>query len=172
MKIRTEGINGGRMTKQITVSDLAQLKQYETVILENLQKGKEALEQGLKNRSALEFFQMLKFDKCVVEPLSGEPENLIEVVNQGMTYIVSLKAVEYLLKKHSEKSFTVNWGNISGYDIESTDGLIIGECFAATSFRSNARHIPMTMEDWAKKPILKRLRIYLNKTIAFLCFYV
>lgn len=139
MKIKTEGISGGKMTKQITVSSLEQLKEYEIVILENLQKGKEVLAQKLLEKNALEAFQMFKFDKCVTEPLSGEPENLIEVINQSMTYIVSLMAVEFLLQKHPEKLFVINWGNIAGYDIESTDGLIIGECFAATSFRSNAK---------------------------------
>lgn len=61
------------------------------------------------------------------------------MVNQSQTYLISLKAVEYLLCKHPGVSFVVNWGNIPGYDIESADQSIVAECFAATSYRSNQK---------------------------------
>lgn len=62
-----------------------------------------------------------------------------KIFNQSQTYFVTLAATEYLLSHYPEKSFLLNWGNVSGYDIESTDGEIIAECFAATSYRSNGK---------------------------------
>ena len=66
-------------------------------------------------------------------------ENLIEMLNQHQTYLVTLKAVEYLLNKYPEKSFFSRFGNIAGYDVESTDGEVIAECFAAVNFRNNQK---------------------------------
>lgn len=48
-------------------------------------------------------------------------------------------AVEYLYKIYPAQAFIVNWGNVPGYDIESADGTIIAECFAATSYKSNGK---------------------------------
>lgn len=33
----------------------------------------------------------MKFEKIATEPLTGEPENLLEVINQCHTYLVSIK---------------------------------------------------------------------------------
>ena len=93
----------------------------------------------LDSEDTLSLFAKLKYEKVGVEPLTGEAENLIEVINQAQTYLVSLMAVEYLFTQYPEHSFVVNWGNIPGYDIESIDGAIIAEVFAATSYRSNGK---------------------------------
>ena len=56
------------------------------------------------------------------EPVFREPENLVEVVNQSRTYLISLialMAVEYLMKVHPDVSFIVNGGNISSADHEN-----------------------------------------------------
>lgn len=125
------------MAKQITVHNESELQQYRDIIKKNLDKCVLQLQQLLQHRTSIEIFQTLKFEKSVTEPLSSEAENLIEVINQSMTYLVSVMAVEYLFNIYPSQSFIINWGNLSGYDIESTDGTIIGECFAATSYRSN-----------------------------------
>lgn len=109
------------------------------MIKENLEKSKTMTQNILDEHNALELFQILKFEKSIIEPLSGEPENFIEVVNQSMTYIISCMAVEYLYQLFPEQSFRLNWGNVSGFDIESLDRTIICECFAATSYRSNGK---------------------------------
>ena len=83
----------------------------------------------------------MKFEKIAFDPISGKEENIIEVINQLQTYMISIMAVEYLLEEYTDKSFAINWGNIPGYDIESSDGEIIAECFAATSYRSNGKLI-------------------------------
>ena len=109
------------------------------MIAENLEASVNSIKELVDNVSALKVFQCFKFDKIAVEPLSGKAENLIEVVNQTQTYLVSLMAVEYLYNLFPTQTFIINWGNIPGYDIESEDGTIIAECFAATSFRSNGK---------------------------------
>lgn len=127
------------MTERIIVSNKEQIEVYRAKILDNISLCVDRLNNILKEHSAIDAFIMMKFDKVGIEPISGEEENIIEVINQVHTYLVSIKAVEYLLDIHSNKSFIINWGNISGYDIESSDGEIIAECFAATSYRSNGK---------------------------------
>lgn len=127
------------MARQVIISDVEQLMKYKQIIKGNLEATIAEVHRVIINESAMDAIADFKYDKLAKEPLSGEPENLIEVVNQSQTYLISLMAIEYLMKKHPGISFTVNWGNISGYDIESEDNMIIAECFAATSYRSNQK---------------------------------
>jgi len=127
------------MTKQVVVHNADELYKYKNTILDNLISSVKMLQQVLNNNDALEAFKVFKFDKIATEPLSGNAENLIEVINQAHTYLISLMAVEYLYKLYPAQSFVINWGNIPGYDIESVDGRIVAECFAATSYKSNGK---------------------------------
>ena len=127
------------MTERLVVHNRAELEKYKQVILDNLWDSVRVIEELIRDSSALEVFKRFKFDKIAVEPLTGQAENLIEVVNQSQTYLVSLMAVEFLYQRFPTQTFIVNWGNVPGYDIESEDGTIIAECFAATSFRSNGK---------------------------------
>lgn len=127
------------MARQVIISDVEQLMKYKQIIRGNLEATIAEVHRVIINESAMDAIAGFKYDKLAKEPLSGEPENLIEVVNQSQTYLISLMAIEYLMKKHPGISFTVNWGNISGYDIESEDNMIIAECFASTSYRSNQK---------------------------------
>ena len=107
------------MTESITVHSISELNIYKDKIVSNLNKCVNQLREILAHNYSLEIFQVLKFEKCVTEPLSGNDENLIEVINQSMTYGVSIMAVEYLYKIYSDQTFIINWGNIAGYDIQS-----------------------------------------------------
>lgn len=127
------------MTESITVHSISELEKYKELINTNLEICINQLKELFKKNNALEIFQELKFEPCVTEPLSGKPENLIEVINQSMTYLVSIMAAEYLYNTYPEQVFKINWGNAAGNDIESLDGTIIAECFAATSYRSNGK---------------------------------
>lgn len=127
------------MAKQIVIHNIDELDKYKNTILDNLNSSIDALRHMVNNNDALEMFKAFKFDKMGIEPLSGKPENFIEAVNQAHTYLVSIMAVEYLYKIFPTQVFIVNWGNIPGYDIESMDGVIIAECFAATSYKSNGK---------------------------------
>lgn len=125
------------MTEKIVVSSKEELSEYRDLIVNNIRKNVIELKKILDEENSLHAFYKMKFDKIAVEPLSGHNENVIEVINQFQTYMVSIKAAEYLLEQFSDKTFTINWGNIPGYDIESNDGEIIAECFATTSYKNN-----------------------------------
>ena len=127
------------MSKQIVVHNTDELNNYKNAILDNLNNSVNMLQQVLSSNDALDAFKIFKFEKIATEPLSGNPENLIEVINQAHTYLISIMAVEYLYKPYPAQAFIINWGNIPGYDIEAMDGTIIAECFAATSYKSNGK---------------------------------
>ena len=95
----------------------------------------------LKNRAdvlpAMQFFAEIKFGKIGRDPLTGCELNLIEQINQMYSDIVALSAVQDLLGLHPRKKFEMHLGPTAGYDIQSTDGEVIAECFAATSVNSN-----------------------------------
>lgn len=127
------------MEKSVLIRNKEDLKHYREQIKMNLNLGFKNLIHLIETDDVLNVFQKMKFEKIVIEPLTGEPENLLEVVNQCHTYLVSIMGMEYLLEIFPDTSFTINFGNVSGYDIESEDGRIIAECFAATSYRSNGK---------------------------------
>lgn len=126
------------MTEQIIVHNITELDAYKKTIMDNLSRSIENV-QNIIGGGTLDIFKAFKFDKIASEPLTGKPENLIEVINQAHTYLVSIMAVQYLYKIYPTQEFIINWGNIPGYDIESVDGTIIAECFAATSYKSNGK---------------------------------
>lgn len=127
------------MGKQILISDKLELSGYAQTIYGNLQKSLESIKSVLDNDDPACVFESFKYDKIAIDPLTGEPENLIEMVNQYQTYVVTLKALEFLFEKYSNKSFVARFGNIAGYDIESTDGEIVAECFAQVNFKNNKK---------------------------------
>ena len=128
-----------REKKTIIISGMEEIKQHRIKIGRNLKTCVGMLKVLLDSEDSIDFFKRAKYEKIVVDPFTEEPENLIEVINQCQTYLVSLTGVEYLISKFSDTSFIINLGNVAGYDIESEDGTIIAECFAATSYRSNGK---------------------------------
>jgi predicted DNA-binding protein YlxM (UPF0122 family) len=125
--------------KTIIIREIGEVEQYKSRIHKNLRKCAEMLKELLATEDALSFFEKAKYEKIVIDPLTEEPENLIEVINQCQTYLASFLGVEYLSSMFLNTSFRINLGNVSGYDIESEDGTVIAECFAATSYRSNGK---------------------------------
>ena len=116
------------MANTVTINSADELRTYKATILSNLAKSVWDISAIIESENAQEVFRQFKFEKIATEPLSGKPENLVEVINQSQTYLVTLAATEYLLCLYPEKAF-----------IESTDGTIVAECFAATSYRSNGK---------------------------------
>jgi len=80
----------------------------------------------------LDVLRKMKFDECGADPLEAHPMNMIEQLNQTFTYLASLDGVAYLLERHADHApFVLNLGTRSGYDIESEDGQVVAEVFAA-----------------------------------------
>jgi hypothetical protein len=94
-----------------------------------------------QNGEPMEFLRALRFDQIGHDPLSGEPLNIVEQLNQTFTIIVTLRAIEVLLKLHPEAGgFRVALGTSSGRDIESIEeNLVAAETFAATRPTSNQK---------------------------------
>lgn len=85
------------MANTVTISSAEELSRYKTTILSNLRKSVQDIKAMIDSEDAQEIFKHFKFDKIATEPLSGKPENLVEVINQSQTYFVTLAATEYLL---------------------------------------------------------------------------
>ena len=88
------------MTNAVTISDAEELSRYKTTILSNLKQSVQNIRTLIESENAQEIFMQFKFEKVATEPLSGKPENLVEVINQSQTYFVTLPAVEYLLRHY------------------------------------------------------------------------
>jgi hypothetical protein len=127
------------MAKRITVTSKHELLALEDAIAASASATASSLAQSLKSGDGLAFLRRAKFLKSGCDPLESErPLNLIEQINQSFTYLVSIRAAEFLLDRHPDHApFTLNLGAISGSDIISADGRIAAEVFAATSPESN-----------------------------------
>jgi hypothetical protein len=87
------------------------------------------------------FLRKLRFETVGHDPLTGQPLNVVEQLNQTFTILVSLRAVETLIELHPEAGgFKLALGTSSGRDIESvTPDFVAAEVFSATHPRSNQK---------------------------------
>jgi hypothetical protein len=83
----------------------------------------------------------LRFELKGFDPLTGEPLNLVEQLNQTFTILVALRATERLIEMHPEAGgFRLALGTSSGRDIESVKpNFVAAEVFSATHPRSNQK---------------------------------
>lgn len=74
-------------------------------------------------------------------PLDAEsPLNLIEQINQTFTYLASARAVRILLaERPADAPYKLNLGTTPGSDIESTNGRVAAEVFAAVNTSNNRK---------------------------------
>ena len=89
----------------------------------------------------LDLLRALQFQTVGHDPLTGEPLNLVEQINQTFTILVSLRAVEQLITMHPEADgFRLALATSSGRDIESVaPDLVAAEVFSATHPSSNQK---------------------------------
>lgn len=125
------------MGKTVVIQNKAQLEKLREDIMANLDQGVAMIQELMNSIDSLSFFKKIKFEKTVIDVLTGKPENFAEVIDQCQTYLVTIMGTEYLLDKFPDAEFIVNLGNVSGYDIFSKDGTIIAECFASTNYSNN-----------------------------------
>ena len=149
------------MGKEIFFDNKIKLEECRKTIQSNLTKSLQNLKTIFESNDSVDVFDACKYDKIVFEPFTGQNENLIEMLNQHQTYIVTLKGVEYLLNKYPSKSFFARFGNVAGYDIESTDGEVVAECFAAVNYKNNQK----------LDKDLKKLDLVKSKTSCYEFFY-
>jgi hypothetical protein len=89
----------------------------------------------------MSLLRALRFDTVGHDPLTGEPLNFVEQLNQTFTILVTLRAIEQLFKLHPDAGgFRLALGNKNGRDIESVkEGLVAAEAFSATHPMSNQK---------------------------------
>jgi len=90
-----------------------------------------------------EAMRRLKFETIGFHPVEDRPLNAIEQINQTFTYLVALKATEWLLERHPEAGgFMVAPGADASQrlDIMSSEPDLVGaETFAAVDPRNNRK---------------------------------
>lgn len=103
------------------LSDKHQARKLIEIIESNIKKTKDQIVAILAENEAKDALANLKFDKTSFDPLSGEPINFIEMLNQAYSDLVVLKAVEDLMSRYEDKALELNMGALTGFDIVSTD---------------------------------------------------
>lgn len=103
-----------------------------------------AMEEFATAPTPREALRRMKFEQIGRHPIEkGRRLNLIEQVNQTFTYLVALKATEWLLDRHPESGgFRLAPGAVMAlpFDIMSVnEGLVDAETFAATHPGSNGK---------------------------------
>jgi hypothetical protein len=93
------------------------------------------------NGEPMSLLRALRFDTVGHDPLTGEPLNVVEQLNQTFTILVTLRAIERLIGLHPEAGgFRLALGTSSGRDIESiVPNLVAAEVFSATRPASNQK---------------------------------
>ena len=91
--------------------------------------------------NAMSLLRAMRFQTVGHDPLTGEPLNVVEQLNQTFTILVSLRAVERLFELHPEAGgYRLALGTSSGRDVESIQpGLVAAEVFSATRPESNQK---------------------------------
>jgi len=93
------------------------------------------------NGEPMSLLRALRFDTVGHDPLTGEPLNVVEQLNQTFTILVTLRAIKRLIDLHPEaRGFRLALGTTSGWDIESiVPNLVAEEVFSATRPASNQK---------------------------------
>ncbi|MBR5903181.1 MAG: hypothetical protein IKZ15_03010 [Clostridia bacterium] len=118
------------------LEEIANLKEK---IIANAQQTVGQLSLKIATLPAMDFLAEVKFDGVGIDPIKGTGLNFIEQLNQMFSDLVVLEGARRLLCIYPEKALSLNLGSSSGFDIESTDGEVVAECFAVTTATSNRK---------------------------------
>jgi hypothetical protein len=127
--------------KEIILNNSNEVEEYIGIILGSSRKAKDNIKHQFDKTNGIDFLKMIKYEKIGLDPLDQERSlNLIEQVNQTFTYLASLYAARFLFNEFdSLEGLKLNLGTRAGPDIESFDGTIKAEVFAATRPSSNQK---------------------------------
>ena len=121
------------------LSDKTEAKKLIETVESNIEKTRNQITRILEACDAKEALANLKFDKTALDPLTGEPINFIEMLNQAYSDFVVLKAVKDLMDRYEGKAFELHMGALTGFDIVSTDEMVVAECFATVTAFNNQK---------------------------------
>ena len=125
--------------KQIILENEEQIEEYIELIRHSANEAQFRLLEVSDRNNDISFLERIKFNQIGFDPLdSSRNLNLIEQVNQTFTYLASLMAAKVLFANHEGiESLKLNLGTSAGSDLESSDGEVVAEVFAATKPSSN-----------------------------------
>ena len=125
--------------KQILLKNEEQVEEYIELIRHSANEAQIRVMEASERDNDIGFLERIKFDQIGFDPLDASRDlNLIEQVNQTFTYLASLRAAKVLFANHEGiESLKLNLGTSAGSDLESSDGEIVAEVFAATRPSSN-----------------------------------
>jgi hypothetical protein len=130
-----------RADKVRRVSTVSEIQDLRALIEDAIDHSVATFTEILGSRSGIQAFTMMRFEPIGCDPLNFKRRlNLFEQMNQTFTYLASLEAAQWLLQKHLESApFILNLGTAKGSDIESEDGQIVAEVFAAVAPNNNRK---------------------------------
>ena len=118
----------------------AQYKQHAvTAIAENEKHQKEIRKLRQASQRVSDWAEQSERSKIGFDPVGGDELNIIEQINQLFSDLVVMAALEELFDIYPSKKFETHMGAEAGFDIESTDGEVVAECFAVTTAASNGK---------------------------------
>ena len=126
---------------RIEIDNLSDLRSLEAQVHLSAEAVLETLKPLVLAGSGMALLRKLKFTDVVRNPLNVDSAyNFVEQLNQTFSHLVALKAAEYVLKEHPEcRPYILRLGPIRGFDIESRNGLVVAETFAAVTHDSNSK---------------------------------
>lgn len=127
------------MKKQFTFDSIVEIDDVRKAILIQMVNSHEKIKAVFLNETPVNSFRCIKFHQLISDTLFDEQLNFIEYINQTFTYLVCLYAAEKILVEFPEKKVTINFGTQPGYDVASTDGEVVCECFATASVKNNEK---------------------------------
>lgn len=152
MKRRGLGTGSPLISHRDPITSLVQVDNLRRLISESAARTRSALIGLLSNENTLEAFEALKFRQVGFHPLDPRPLNFIEQLNQTLTCLVSLAAVEFLFAEFPAGTpYNLNFGTKSGSDIFAGEQFIAAEVFAAVALTNN-RKLRRDVQKVAKTP--------------------
>jgi hypothetical protein len=124
---------------RIVITSLDDLYMRHAEVMAAARKTSAALAQLLTNSHGIDLLHELKFREIAFNPFrSSESYNLIELVNQSFTALVSLAGARRILRDHPTAfPMQLNIGPVGGHDIWCDASRMVAECFAAVTPDNN-----------------------------------
>ena len=117
----------------------SQVYELKNKMNESAERTYDKLKIMMESSTPLEILFQMKFNKIGFDPVDGDELNIIEQINQLFSDLVVMAALEELFDIYPSKKFETHMGAEAGFDIESTDGEVVAECFAVTTAASNGK---------------------------------
>jgi len=130
------------MSKKIQIHRGQDLQHRIDTLNESARLACETLRKACGQANPLDVLAAVKFAQVGLDPLdSTRPLNFIEQVNQTFTCLAAFRATQELFARHQDvEVFTLNLGNVSGWDIESAESSkVVAEVFASVDPSNNQK---------------------------------